>query len=95
MALDAFAAVDGRGTARVDFLVREEAGEIYLNEINTIPGSLAFYLWQEEGMTPSDVVDELIRLALEAHADKRRTVYNYETGLIAHAAARGLKGIKK
>jgi len=95
MAVDAFKAVDGRGTARVDFLVREEAGEVFLNEINTLPGSMAFYLWQAEGMSPSDVVDELIRLALDAHTEKRKTVYNYKTGLIAHAAARGLKGIKK
>ncbi|MCL4239187.1 MAG: D-alanine--D-alanine ligase [Anaerolineae bacterium] len=94
-AVRAFRAVDGRGIARVDFLVREESGEVFLNEINTMPGSLAFYLWQEEGMTPAQVVDELIRLALEAHAEKRKTVYNYKTGLIAHAAARGLKGIKK
>ena len=95
MAVKAFGAVDGRGTARVDFLVREAAGEVYLNEINTLPGSLAFYLWQEESMTPADVVDELIELALEAHAEKRQTTYNYKTGLLAHAAARGLKGIKK
>jgi len=95
MAIDAFKAVDGRGTARVDFLVRQETGELLLNEINTMPGSLAFYLWQAEGMSPADVVDELIRLALDAYADKRKTVYNYKTGLIAHAAARGLKGIKK
>jgi len=94
-AIHAFRAVDGRGTARVDFLVCEETGEVFLNEINTMPGSLAFYLWQEEGMSPSQVVDELIRLALEAHAEKRKTVYNYKTGLIEHAAARGLKGIKK
>jgi len=95
MAQKAFAAVDGRGTARVDFLVREDTGEVIVNEINTIPGSLAFYLWQEEGMSPADVVDELIRLAFAAHAEKRKTVYNYKTGLIDHAAARGLKGIKK
>ncbi|MBN1202682.1 MAG: D-alanine--D-alanine ligase [Anaerolineae bacterium] len=95
MAVDAFKAVDGHGTARVDFLVREEAGEVFLNEINTLPGSMAFYLWQEEGMSPSDVVDELIKLAIDVHAEKRETLYNYKTGLIAHAAARGLKGIKK
>lgn len=95
LALKAYQAVDGRGIARLDFLVRQEAGEIYLNEINTMPGSLAFYLWQEMGLAPAAVVDELIRLAEDAHAEKRRTVYNYKTGLIAHAAARGLKGIKK
>lgn len=95
MAIDAFKMVDGRGTARVDFLVREAAGEVFLNEINTLPGSMAFYLWQESGMSPQQVVDELIRLAFDAHAEKRKTVYNYKTGLLAHAAARGLKGLKK
>lgn len=95
LALKAFKAVDGRGIARIDFLVSEEKGIVYLNEINTMPGSLAFYLWQEESLTPSDVVDELIRLALEAHSEKHKTVYNYKTGLLAHAAAKGLKGIKK
>jgi len=95
MAIDAFKMVDGRGTARIDFLVRQDTNDVFLNEINTMPGSLAFYLWQAEGMNPSAVVDELIRLALEAYADKRKTVYNYKTGLIAHAASRGLKGIKK
>lgn len=95
MAVDAFKAVDGRGTARVDFLVGKESEEVFLNEINTIPGSMAFYLWQETGLSPAQVVDRLIELAFEAHADKRKTVYNYKTGLLAHAAAKGLKGIKK
>jgi D-alanine-D-alanine ligase len=93
MAIDAFKAIDGRGTARIDFLVKD--GAVYVNEINTMPGSLAFYLWQAENMTPSMVVDELIQLAQEAATEKRRTTYNYQTGLVAQAAARGLKGIKK
>jgi hypothetical protein len=59
-----------------------------------MPGSLAFYLWAEEKMSPSQVCDELIRLALEAHAEKRRTTYDYKSGLISHASARGLKGFK-
>ncbi len=92
MAVEAFKAVDGRGTARIDFLLRGE--EVFLNEINTLPGSLAFYLWQAENMTPAMVVDELIRLAHEAHAEKRRTIFNYKSGLIQQAAAHGLKGVK-
>ncbi len=92
LAVEAFKAIDGRGTARIDFLVKD--GEPYVNEINTMPGSLAFYLWQEEGMTPAKVVDELIRLAHDAAAEKRRTMYDYRTGLINQAAARGIKGIK-
>jgi D-alanine-D-alanine ligase len=92
MAVDVFKAIDGCGTARIDFLVKD--GEPYVNEINTMPGSLAFYLWQAEGMTPSMVVDELIRLAHEAAAEKRRTMYDYRSGLIAQATSRGLKGVK-
>jgi squalene-hopene/tetraprenyl-beta-curcumene cyclase len=48
-----------------------------------------------EAILANGGADELIRVALEAHAEKRKTTYNYKTGLIAHAAARGLKGIKK
>ncbi|NPV67485.1 MAG: D-alanine--D-alanine ligase [Anaerolineae bacterium] len=93
-AVAAFKAISGRGTARVDFLVREKDGQVVVNEINTMPGSLAFYLWEAEGLSPRNLVDELIRLAFEAHAQKRQTRYNYKTGLVAHAAARGLKGVK-
>ncbi|MBO9308284.1 MAG: D-alanine--D-alanine ligase [Chloroflexi bacterium] len=93
LAVRAFRAIDGRGTARVDFLLKDE--QPYVNEINTLPGSLAFYLWQAEGMTPSQVVDELIRLALEAHREKMRTIYDYKSGLLARAAAGNLKGSKE
>jgi D-alanine-D-alanine ligase len=92
LTVDAFAAIDGRGTARLDFLLKD--GQPYINEINTLPGSLAFYLWQATDLSPSGLVDELIRLALEANADKRRTLYDYRSGLIAQASARGLKGTK-
>jgi len=90
--LRAFRAIDGRGTARIDFLVKQDT--VYLNEINTMPGSLAFYLWQHEGMSQSDVVHELVDLAREAYAEKRRNTYNYQTNLIEVAAMRDLKGVK-
>jgi len=92
MAVDTFRAVHGCGTARIDFLVKD--GVVYVNEINTMPGSLAFYLWAEEKMSAEQVCDELIRLAIEAHTEKRRTTYDYKSGLVKQAAARGLKGVK-
>jgi D-alanine-D-alanine ligase len=92
--IDAFKAIDGRGIARIDFLVREEKGEVFLNEINTMPGSLAFYLWQDTGISPAQLVDRLVKLAQDAHADKRRNTYNYQTRLVELTAARGLKGAK-
>jgi D-alanine-D-alanine ligase len=94
IAVRAFQAIDGRGTARIDFLVKPDSSAIYLNEINTMPGSLAFYLWHDMGMTAADVTTQLITLAQQAHAEKRRTSYDYQTNLVALTAARGLKGVK-
>lgn len=93
-AIAAFKAVDGRGTARLDFLVRPQDNSFYINEINTMPGSLAFYLWQEIGLSPTAIVHQLVELAREAYADKRRSSYDYQTNLVAVTAARGLKGLK-
>jgi D-alanine-D-alanine ligase len=93
-AIQGFKAVEGRGTARIDFLVKPDASTVYLNELNTMPGSLAFYLWQAEGLSPRAVVQELVTLAKDAHAEKRRTTYNYQTNLVEVTAARGLKGLK-
>jgi D-alanine-D-alanine ligase len=92
IAVRAFQAIDGRGTARIDFLVKGE--DIYLNEVNTLPGSLAFYLWQEMGMPAREVVQKLITIAQDAHAEKRRNTYDYKTSLVALTAQRGLKGAK-
>jgi len=93
-AIDAFKAIDGRGTARMDFLIHQDTGEIYLNEINTMPGSLAFYLWQETGLSAREVVDKLVKLAQDAAADKRGNTYDYQTSLIELTSSRGLKGMK-
>ena len=94
ISIQAFQAVDGRGIARIDFLVRPDRDEVYLNEINTMPGSLAFYLWREDGYTPADLVEKLVQLAKDAHADKRRNIYDYETNLVSMATQRGIKGSK-
>lgn len=93
-AIKAFRALDGRGIARIDFLVQPESGSVFLNELNTMPGSLAFYLWQETDIEPTALVHQLVELAREAHAEKRRSTYNYQTNLIGITAARGLKGVK-
>ena len=68
-AIKAFKAIDGKGFARVDFFVNEETGEIYLNEINTIPGftEISMYpkLWEKSGIDYDELLDRLIELALE------------------------------
>ena len=95
VAINAFRAIDGRGITRIDFLVRPESGEIFLNELNTMPGSLSFYLWEPSGIPPRDLVHKLVTLAQDAHAVKRASTYDYRTNLLALTAQRGLKGAKK
>lgn len=95
IAVRAFKAINGRGIARLDFLVQTEQNQVYLNEINTMPGSLSFYLWKESGKTAVQVVEQLIDIALEVHAEKRQTTYDYESKLIELAASRGVQGVKK
>lgn len=76
LALDAYRAVEGAGMARVDFLVDRKRGRIYLNEVNTIPGftTVSMYpkLWEASGLPYANLLDRLIELALERHADKQR-----------------------
>ena len=76
LAIAAFRAVDAAGMSRVDFLLSRPTGTIYLNEINTIPGftTISMYakIWGASGVTYPALVDRLIQLALERHADKQR-----------------------
>lgn len=94
VARQAFRVVDGRGIVRIDFLLEADEGVFYVNELNTMPGSLAFYLWQASDMTQGQVVDTLVHYAREAHAEKRRNLYDYKTNLVDMVAGRGLKGVK-
>jgi D-alanine-D-alanine ligase len=95
LALEAFKAVDGRGIVRIDFLLEGETHRILINELNTLPGSLSFYLWRPSGLTEPQLIDQLIHYAREAHAEKRRSLTDYRTSLLTLAAARGIKGAKK
>jgi len=68
------------GMARMDFLYQEKTGKIYPNEINTIPGSLSFYLWQASGIKPAQLIDEMVKLALkrEKETDKLNYIFRSE-----------------
>jgi D-alanine-D-alanine ligase len=81
-ALAAFRALELSGMARVDFFVEKEGGKIFLNEVNTIPGftSISMYpkMWEASGISFRELIDKLIDLALEQHAEKARTKYQIE-----------------
>jgi D-alanine-D-alanine ligase len=76
MARLAFTELNFNGVARVDFLVDPNGWKVYINEINAIPGSLALYFWELEGITSVQVIDGVIEEALAAHAQNQRTLYS-------------------
>lgn len=82
MALRAFRAVDASGLSRVDFFVRRSDMAILVNEINTMPGftpySMYPLLWRESGLSYQELIDELIRLALERYNEKQKLTYRLE-----------------
>mgnify|MGYP001183563391 FL=1 len=89
-----FRALGCSGVARLDFLVNQSTSEFYFNEINTIPGSFSFYLWEESGKSFRKLLEELIRLAEQMHKEKGRQQQSYETNLLSKKAALGIKGLK-
>jgi D-alanine-D-alanine ligase len=76
LSVEAFRAVECAGMARVDFLLARDTGEVYLNEVNTIPGftTISMYpkMWKASGVDYPDLIDRLITLALERHAEKQQ-----------------------
>jgi D-alanine-D-alanine ligase len=82
LAVQAYQAIDCAGMARADFLLDRNTGQLYVNELNTIPGftPISMYpkLWEASGISYSELIDRLIELALERHADKSRSATSYQ-----------------
>jgi len=95
LACDAFRILDCKGTVRVDLLLDED-GSIYINEINTIPGALSFYLWAEGGLAYPQLIDHMVEYAFRAHAQKTRSVFAYDSAILQsyQEGTRGAKGAK-
>ncbi|GIQ69185.1 D-alanine--D-alanine ligase [Xylanibacillus composti] len=82
LALRAFEAIDGSGLSRVDFFMREHDGRFLINEINTMPGftpySMYPLLWKESGKNYQELLDDLIRLAMERYNEKQQNQYVFD-----------------
>jgi len=91
LARQAFVAVGCAGVVRIDFIVDQARNKVFINELNTIPGSLSYYLWQATGKTFSALVDELISLALKRHRERQNITFSYDANIFAVDGARGIK----
>jgi D-alanine-D-alanine ligase len=82
LAAQAFRAIDAAGTSRIDFLYQPDRDALYLNEMNSIPGSLGFYLWEATGLPFDELVDTLITIALRRHQERAQTQFSFEVNLL-------------
>ena len=81
-AIDTFKAINASGVARIDFLINYEKRKIFVNEINTIPGDLAAYLWMDKKIKPDELIENLIKIALDESKKKRTTLYAFTRNLL-------------
>ena len=82
-ALGVFNAIGASGVIRIDFFVRPSEKTFYVNEINPIPGSLSFYLWEATGVKFPELVTTLIEIALKRHREKRRSTFTFSSSLLS------------
>ncbi len=82
LAKKVFRTLGSSGVCRIDFMLNDATKEIYVNEINTIPGSLSYYLWEATNLSFNDELDELIQLALKRDQDRKQKIFSYDTNIL-------------
>jgi D-alanine-D-alanine ligase len=95
LALKTFASIGCNGVSRIDFLV--DVGDnqkIYINEINTIPGSLSFYLWEAVGKDFTKLLSEMIDLGFKRQRERGNLMFTYDSNIFSLEGTGGIKGIK-
>lgn len=98
IAVKAFKCLGCNGVSRIDFMMDTKTGNIWLNEINTIPGSLSFYLWEPLGVKYSELLDRMISLALKRERENENITYTFDSnvlqGVKLGGGTKGAKGTK-
>ncbi|MBP7554184.1 MAG: D-alanine--D-alanine ligase, partial [Spirochaetes bacterium] len=88
-----YRAVDVKGVARIDYLLNSDKTKVYVNEINTIPGSFSFYLWEPKGIGFSRLIDIVIEESIKENDDKKKNIYRYDSDILKKVS--GTKGAKR
>ena len=95
IAKQAFRALNLSGVCRIDFLIDGETKKVYINEPNTIPGSLSFYLWEATDKSYEQLLDEMITLAIKQYKTKHSKTFSFETNILSgYNGIKGFKGAK-
>ena len=96
LACKTFKAIGANGVVRIDFMIDTDTDTVYANEINTIPGSLAFYLWEATGIKYPELLDRMIDLAFKRQRNRENITYSIDTNILEGASfgTKGSKGAK-
>lgn len=82
------------GVIRIDFMIDQDTNLIYVNEVNTIPGSLSFHLWKATNLKYAELLDKLIDLSLKRNREDKNITYSFDSNILSGYSLNGLKGTK-
>jgi D-alanine-D-alanine ligase len=94
LSVEIFKNMDCKGAVRIDYMYDAADDGLYITEINTIPGSMAFYLWEACGLKYGALIDELVAYALRAHGEKNDSNYAFSSNILNDCALGGKTGAK-
>ena len=94
LSVEIFNALDCKGVVRIDYMLNPEDEQLYITEINTIPGSMAFYLWEKSGIPYPELIDLLVDFAMKASRDKEESNYAYHSDILSGVTLGGKTGMK-
>jgi len=92
MSKNVFKVINACGVIRIDYLIDKKSKKVYVNETNTIPGSLSFYLWEATDKPYKELLDDMISLAIKTYKRKKKKLYSFETNILSNF--NGMKGSK-
>lgn len=95
MAVKTFQVLNCSGVSRIDFMIDQDTDKVYVNEINPIPGSLAFYLWEALGKPYAELLDDMVKLALKRQREEKSMMTSFDSNILQSANLSGAKGVKK
>lgn len=89
-----FKALDCKGVVRIDYLLDKDLDKVFVGEINIIPGSFSFYLWEPTGLKYSELIDKLVDYAFKAKEESESNNYAYDSEILTKVSIKGTKGSK-
>ena len=94
LAVKTFKVLGCNGVSRIDFMIDVDTNSLYVNEINTIPGSLSFYLWEPLGISYTKLIDRLVQLCLKREREEKNLLNSFDTNVLSLCSSGALNGAK-